>query len=325
MVLLVVSLVLSRPNNIARDQCPMFEPTQIKFVLRGPTRVICTLVALSPELPDFHVPSEPTISSAAAWLKSEGARYGHAIEEVPPTLLDSFTLNGTVEVVENFYDQPYLGAKALASVWTYEMVESYLAEAAGRQKTFTYDNSPIYEALEKHVDLIRGKRGLVIGSEKPWAESTLLMFGAEHVTTLEFGTIESQHPQIATYTPSSFTLDFLDGRIKPFDFAFTYSSLEHDGLGRYGDLINPNGDLQTMAKLRDLVVPGGFVFFGAPCCFDRLEWNAHRVYGPARLPLLFAGYRVLGVYPSNVVMGDDSNSWSQPVWALQNLNGCDEP
>ena len=27
---------------------------------------------------------------------------------------------------------------------------------------------------------------------------------------------------------------FLDGKLQPFDFAFSYSSLEHSGLGRYG-------------------------------------------------------------------------------------------
>ena len=285
----------------------------------------CEFAMVAPDLPELPaIPPQPTVSTAAAWLKSEGARYGGTIREIPATLRNGFTLNGTIEVTEYIFDQPYLGGNALSSVWTYHMVEDLKKKAAAREPSFSYPNYPIYEALEKRTEFIRGKRGLVIGSEMPWAEATLLSFGAEHITTVEFGHIDSQHPQITTYTPSNFTLSFLEGRIKPFDFAFTYSSIEHDGLGRYGDLINPIGDLQTMAKLRDLVIPGGVVFFGAPCCYDRLEWNAHRVYGPARLPLLFAGYRVLGVYPSNVKIGDDSQGWTQPVWAVQNLKGCSE-
>jgi len=27
-----------------------------------------------------------------------------------------------------------------------------------------------------------------------------------------------------------------------FDMVFSFSSIEHDGLGRYGDPLNPNGD-----------------------------------------------------------------------------------
>ena len=37
----------------------------------------------------------------------------------------------------------------------------------------------------------------------------------------------------------------------------TYSSLEHSGLGRYGDSLNPWGDLITMAKAWCLLKPKG--------------------------------------------------------------------
>jgi Caenorhabditis protein of unknown function, DUF268 len=32
---------------------------------------------------------------------------------------------------------------------------------------------------------------------------------------------------------------FLDGKLEPYDFAFSYSSIEHSGLGRYGAVLNP--------------------------------------------------------------------------------------
>jgi len=151
----------------------------------------------------------------------------------------------------------------------------------------------------------------------------LLENGAKHVTTLEFGRIESQHPQIDTYIPTEFTLNFLQGNIKQFDFAFSYSSIEHDGLGRYGDIINPDGDLEIMSKLLTIVKPGGHVMIGVPCCYDRLDWNAHRIYRPLRLPLLFSGYRILGLYPPKSQMGNTKVGYmNQPVWVLQNSWGC---
>ena len=42
----------------------------------------------------------------------------------------------------------------------------------------------------------------------------------------------------------------------------TFSSLEHSGLGRYGDQLNPWGDLITMAKAWCVVKPGGQALVG---------------------------------------------------------------
>jgi len=36
---------------------------------------------------------------------------------------------------------------------------------------------------------------------------------------------------------------FLNNELGHFDGVITYSSLEHSGLGRYGDALNPWGDL----------------------------------------------------------------------------------
>ena len=41
------------------------------------------------------------------------------------------------------------------------------------------------------------------------------------------------------------------------DFAFSYSSIEHNGLGRYGDPLNANADLQDVEMLSCILRPGG--------------------------------------------------------------------
>jgi SAM-dependent methyltransferase len=233
-------------------------------------------------------------------------------------------LQGQVPVAYNYFDQAYLGGKASVPIWTFEEANDYRTRTRGKASDFSYENAPLYSFFDKRgTDIILGKRGLVIGSENPWLEGMLLEYGAQNITTVEFGKIESLHPQIQTYTPMEFKVDFLQGHIEQFDFAISYSSIEHDGLGRYGDLINPNGDLETMSKMLTIVKPGGHVMIGFPCCHDKLEWNAHRVYGPVRLPLLFAGYKILGLYPSDSHMGDPRTLASfQPLWLLQNSWGC---
>lgn len=221
-----------------------------------------------------------------------------------------------------YWNQAYLGGSALESVWTVDMVDEKRRLVRQRHGYFNYDMKPLYRGLDIHAAaLIAGKRGLVVGSENPWAEAMLLEYGAANITTLEFGTILSHHPNISAYTPTNFTIGFLKGLIPQFDFALTYSSIEHDGLGRYGDVLNPDGDYQIMARLLKLIRPGGTLFLGIPCCADRLYWNAHRMYGPARLPILLAGWHVVGMYPSDghPSIGGDI---AQPLWVLQNKHGC---
>lgn len=231
-------------------------------------------------------------------------------------------MGGRVPVTTRFFDQAYLGGSAMVNTWPLELIEQ-LQQSVKRKANFTYDTRPLYALFEKRSHLIAGRRGLVIGSESPWLEAMLLFYGASHVTTLEFGEIQSAHPQLDSWTPSDFSINFLSGNIEPFDFAFTFSSLEHDGLGRYGDVLNPIGDLQTMARLRQIVKPGGWVFAGFGCCYDLLEWNAHRVYGPLRLPRMFAGYKLVAVYPSHdLLVGVTREEEIQPVFALQNRRGC---
>eukprot|EP00957_Ditylum_brightwellii_P063704 4834874-Ditylum_brightwellii.AAC.1 len=64
--------------------------------------------------------------------------------------------------------------------------------------------------------------------------------------------------------PKEFTEAFLNGRIEQFDFGMSFSSLEHDGLGRYGDVLNPIGDLMSMAKMLSVIKPGGLMFIAVP-------------------------------------------------------------
>ncbi|KAI9018325.1 hypothetical protein DFJ74DRAFT_214781 [Hyaloraphidium curvatum] len=271
-----------------------------------------------------NVPAQPGFSLVDAWvLKSEAARYSSPPREIPPVLLDDFTMQGRIPVSYTYYDNAYLGGKALVWNWTREVVETYLKEARARtSKGFNYPMSEIYQALDLHASgFVAGKRGVVIGSENPWAEAVLLEYGATHVTTIEFGKIVSEHPQLSTYTATEFTAAFLTGSIEPFDFAFTFSSLEHDGLGRYGDSINPRGDFYSVSRLLSVVRPGGALFLGVPCCYDALNWNGHRVYGSIRLAQLFAGWfpvDVIGKYPTT------SGDYGQPLWFLQNRYACEE-
>jgi SAM-dependent methyltransferase len=55
--------------------------------------------------------------------------------------------------------------------------------------------------------------------------------------------------------------------------------IEHIGLGRYGDPLDPAGDEKAITELKRVVAPGGSLFFVVPLgAQPRIEFNAHRVY-----------------------------------------------
>lgn len=57
-------------------------------------------------------------------------------------------------------------------------------------------------------------------------------------------------------------------------------TLEHFGLGRYGDTIDPLGHLSGLEQLKSILSPGGTLYLSVPAGRERLEFNAHRIFSP---------------------------------------------
>ena len=60
-------------------------------------------------------------------------------------------------------------------------------------------------------------------------------------------------------------------------------TLEHIGLGRYGDKLDPEGWKIGLKSLVDLVASGGGLWLSVPIGIQRIEFNAHRVFNPATI------------------------------------------
>ena len=54
--------------------------------------------------------------------------------------------------------------------------------------------------------------------------------------------------------------------------------VEHIGLGRYGDRLDPDGDIKAMAELVRVVAINGNLLFVVPVGRPRIQFNAHRVF-----------------------------------------------
>jgi hypothetical protein len=251
--------------------------------------------------------------------------------EPPSFMVAAYSLYGHAILQYRYSNDVYLGKKALVPVWTQQMIEEMrqkvmpdidVVARGGLPNPYgSYREAVLasHRAFQKHP--IKEKHVLVVGSEDPWMEALLLAYGARKITTLENGKIDSQHPLVTTMTPSAFAESFLSDKLPVFDAIVSYSSLEHDGLGRYGDPLNPWGDLEAVRNMHCLLAKGGLFYLGIPSAArDCTVFNLHRVYGPVRRSMVFEGWNLLGTYDSSEPVeyqnAIDCNFY-QPVFVLK--------
>jgi SAM-dependent methyltransferase len=63
--------------------------------------------------------------------------------------------------------------------------------------------------------------------------------------------------------------------------------IEHIGLGRYGDPLDPQGSLVAARELQRIVRPGGDLYLSTPVGRERVCFNAHRVFAPDSVVAMF--------------------------------------
>ena len=83
-----------------------------------------------------------------------------------------------------------------------------------------------------------------------------------------------------------------------FDVVTAVSSVEHVGLGRYGDSLVPGGDKQAMKELRRVLKHGGRLLMTVPCgqdttCYSKDGMPLARVYSVTSLFDLLRGFAIL--------------------------------
>lgn len=97
------------------------------------------------------------------------------------------------------------------------------------------------------------------------------------------------------------TLQFQKGSILALPFEdsslLSVSSLcviEHIGLGRYGDELDPTGTEKALAELKRVIIPGGDLYVSVPIDDDdRIYFNAHRSFKESTLLVLFAPFEIV--------------------------------
>jgi hypothetical protein len=70
-------------------------------------------------------------------------------------------------------------------------------------------------------------------------------------------------------------------------------AVEHFGLGRYGDPVDPSASFKMMDTLARVLKPQGRLYFSVPVGRERLEFNAHRVFAARTVLDAFARLRLV--------------------------------
>ena len=249
---------------------------------------------------------------------------------IPSQLLPYYNMGGLVHytnlhqlsnVVDNNNKNKH---KNKPIYWTRRNVGSYIKSCAtpGQiiQPAFGPATNRFRDSLQKYVDL-QDKRVLVLGGgrEQPWVEAICLYLGARHVTTLvpdhNHDHIQSKHSQITVVSQTQFRTVHARGRVNPYDAVVSFSWLDHAGLGRYGDALNPWADLLAVARARCVTKPGGYLAVAVPSPRDAVYHNDNRSYGPIRYPLLTANWVQIDQEDHH---HNEQERFAQPTYVFQN-------
>jgi SAM-dependent methyltransferase len=68
-----------------------------------------------------------------------------------------------------------------------------------------------------------------------------------------------------------------------FDSVSCLHTIEHFGLGRYGDPIDPDGYTKGLSNIISMLKPDGLFYLSTPIGKERVEFNANRVFDPVKL------------------------------------------
>ena len=250
--------------------------------------------------------------------------YRPPLAKPPDNLMQEFTQNGEMPITRYWYiNNAYSDVKKIENkekeIINKSVVDSFRLNNNRRVGNY-YGDQYNHQLMPKYSNNIKDKTVVVIGTILPWLEAIALDAGASKVITLDYTRKEYEQKDILEWLHNYDYLDYLikNNKIEEYDNAVTFSSIEHSGLGRYGDPLDPNGDIKAVKQVHCMIKPGGIFFLGLPASKDNssyIEFNAHRVYGTKRLNKLFVGWDL-------IEQTDRSKVHSVFVLKKKQIEGC---
>jgi hypothetical protein len=114
-----------------------------------------------------------------------------------------------------------------------------------------------------HVDI--GSTALLVGC----------LAGVLPTISLDFRPLPVRLKGLRPMSGSITQLPFADGSVQSIS---SLCVIEHIGLGRYGDPLDPEGTLKAAGELSRVLARGGNLYVSAPCGRSYTAFNAHRSF-----------------------------------------------
>jgi Caenorhabditis protein of unknown function, DUF268 len=225
--------------------------------------------------------------------------YAERMQRVVELPLDE--LDGTVA---NLLNQAggHRGFAAQAGLWFNPPVTVEFHEGAVRIGDVNERIVEVPWAFSALARLDGGARILEIGS----AESTFALSVASlghRVTALDLHPLPYSHPNLESIVAR---FEDWEAPSEPFDAVFLISTIEHFGLGAYGEHAAGNdADRKTIERVGTLLGAEGFLVLTTPYGSPQLN-DLERVYDEAGLSALLDGWMVL---ERSIVAQVDSDRW----------------
>ncbi len=202
----------------------------------------------------------------------------------------------------------YLWPKAKLPAWFEEDFGNLTRQQSESESRFTLSTADFYPCLYDRSKTTPLDRHYIY--HPAWAAQVLARTQpALHIdiaSTLHFSTMLAAFvkTEFYDYRPAEIELDnFTSKRADLTDLFFATDSVpslscmhtvEHVGLGRYGDPVDYDGDLKAMRELARVLAPGGNLLFVTPVGSEaRIQFNAHRIYTAAGVVDAFAAHGLM--------------------------------
>jgi len=117
----------------------------------------------------------------------------------------------------------------------------------------------------RHVDV--GSSVLTMSVLSAWIDTVFV----------DYRPLKASLPRLNSVAGDILRLPFADNSLHSLSCLHV---IEHIGLGRYGDPIDPQGSAKAAFELQRIVRPGGKLFLSLPIGRERICFNAHRVHAP---------------------------------------------
>jgi SAM-dependent methyltransferase len=127
------------------------------------------------------------------------------------------------------------------------------------------------------------------------------------VTMFEFHAPSIRLPGLTLREASLLELPLGDGTVRSLSCLHV---VEHVGLGRYGDPLDPRGAERALDSLARVLAPGGDLYLSAPSGAPRVAFNAHRVFDAGAL---VAHLESRGLALRSFALVDDAGTFRDPA------------